>query len=747
MVPDVGDWWETAETSVTLRNYQTYVLREEGLAPALSDGNAHPAGQQPGAPAQPGDLVVYEVQVTDTGGGIGDVFLNLLDVGGDRFVRMADDGARADEYARDGTYTAEEELTAAASDGDHVVTVKASDTTNETSATLGIEFVVDNPATAIRVFEDAAGDDHGPNHTDAGGDPVEGLYYEYPTNQVFPDGAFDITREEIFADGNRIVFRTYISQLPNHQDASAADWGAPQPSEQTCDNPNRTDLNLQKIDIYIDAVEGKGATSGFPGRLVDIAAVDAWDYGIAVEGWGKWFVVSHSSNSSANWELRKNDSDISMCDDHVEDYIDVSVERTLLGLPEDPTENDAILLWDIIVCISSHDGDTNDENLGGVRWVNGTTSEWQIGGGSDGEANRDRDPNIIDLAVSPGEGHEPGRPQEEMLDYTTAEARQRFDDNKVACVVEASFAVDTSPPIIADFADDPDLQHVPWVALNGAPAVMWTTITDITGIDVARLHWQPVGLPAFRDSVEMVNLTGDIWAADIARSDVIANTNVVGLNKVGDGRILEAWVYAVDSSDSANAITTAPVTFGVLEPWSDSQTLSVPDTLHMEEERLLVFQDGTVLTVEGGDLPGAGGDVEFTVTPIPESLVDVSNIRDGMEFIGVARDLTAQYADRRAVSFIDRPSLTLHYPEYNVDGLAEEHFGLFGWIHETDRWILRGGAGTSAPTASSTGMLWTWVTRMVCQVSSWSRIPSRRTATAFTTKRSSRSSSAARPIM
>jgi hypothetical protein len=513
---------------------------------------------------------------------------------------------------------------------------------------------------------------------------------------VFPDGAFDITREEIFADGNRIVFRTYITQLPNHQDASAADWGAPQPSEQTCDNPNRTDLNLQKIDIYIDAVEGKGATSGFPGRLVDIAAVDAWDYGIAVEGWGKWFVVSHSSNSSANWELRKNDSDISMCDDHVEDYIDVSVERTLLGLPEDPTENDAILLWDIIVCISSHDGDTNDENLGGVRWVNGTTSEWQIGGGSDGEANRDRDPNIIDLAVSPGEGHEPGRPQEEMLDYTTAEARQRFDDNKVACVVEASFAVDTSPPIIADFADDPDLQHVPWVALNGAPAVMWTTITDITGIDVARLHWQPVGLPAFRDSVEMVNLTGDIWAADIARSDVIANTNVVGLNKVGDGRILEAWVYAVDSSDSANAITTAPVTFGVLEPWSDSQTLSVPDTLHMEEERLLVFQDGTVLTVEGGDLPGAGGDVEFTVTPIPESLVDVSNIRDGMEFIGVARDLTAQYADRRAVSFIDRPSLTLHYAEYNVDGLAEEHFGLFGWIHETDRWILRGGAGNPA---------------------------------------------------
>jgi hypothetical protein len=106
-----------------------------------------------------------------------------------------------------------------------------------------------------------------------------------------------------------------------------------------------------------------------------------------------------------------------------------------------------------------------------------------------------------------------------------------------------------------------------------------------------------------------------------------------------------------------------------------------------------VFQDGTVLTVEGGDLPGAGGDLEFTVAPIPESLVDVSEIRDDMEFVGVARDLTAQYADATAVSLVGKPSLTLHYQEYETGGLAEEDFGLFGWIPETDRWVLKGGAG------------------------------------------------------
>jgi hypothetical protein len=691
MLPDVGDWWETASNQVTLSNYQSYVLREGGLAPELTDGDADPS------PAQLGDLVTYTVRVTDTGGGIGDVFLDLSDIGGDRFVRMADDGTRADEYARDGIYTAEDELTASASDGEHTVTVTAGDATNEASATLGIVIDVDNPAMAIRQFDDPEGDDHGPNGgTDHPGEQIDGLYYKYPTNLVFRPGSFDITGVEIFADGDRIVFRTHIRDLVYHQDPSAADWGAPQPSQQTCDNPNRTDLNLQKLDIYIDAEEAKGATSGFPNRYVDIATVDAWDYGISAEGWGKWFVVSNSSNSTASWDLHKNDSDISMCNDHIENYIDVSVDRALLELPSDPTQNDAILSWDIIVCLSSHDGESNDQNLGGIRWVNATTSEWQISGGRDGEGGRDRDPNIMDVAVSPGQGREPGRTQEEMLDYTTAEAEQRFDNRQVACVLEASFAIDTAPPVIYDFARDPELQHIPWVALNGAPAVVWTTITDVTGIETARLRWQPVGLPAFRDSVDMVNLAGDIWAADIPREDVIANTNVITLNKVGDGRILEARIYAVDSSDSANAIASSPVTFGVLEPWSDSQTLSMPDTLHQSEDRLLVFQDGTVLTVEGGDLPGAGGEIEFTVTPVPESLVDVSSIRDDMEFVGVARDLTAQYAEGTAVSLVGTPSLTLHYPQYEAGGLDEEDFGLFGWIPETERWILKGGAGNPA---------------------------------------------------
>jgi len=306
MLPETGDWWETATTPVTLANYGTYVLHEEGVAPVLSEGHADPPS------VEPGSLVAYTVRVTNAGGGIGDVFIDLDDIGGDEFVRMTDDGAGADATAGDGVFTAAEVLSSAASDGDHTVTVTAGDGENIATATLGIDINVYASATAIRQFDDAEGDDHGPNHTDAGDNPVEGLYYKYPTNLVFLPGSFDITGVEIFADGDRIVFRTHIRDLVYHQDPSAADWGAPQPSQQTCSNPNRTDLNLQKLDIYIDAHEGEGATSGFPNRYVDIATVDAWDYGISAEGWGKWFVVSNNSNSTASWDLYKNDSDISM---------------------------------------------------------------------------------------------------------------------------------------------------------------------------------------------------------------------------------------------------------------------------------------------------------------------------------------------------------------------------------------------------------------------------------------------------
>ena len=687
MIPDTGEWWETATTPVTLSNYATYVVRAEGLAPALSGGEADPPV------AEPGELVTYTVEVADMGGGIGDVFLDLTPVGGDELTRMYDDGAVPDQGAGDGVYTTAEEIGTGASGGEQTVVVTARDSLNIFESSLAIDIEVDNPPVPLRSFVDSLDDDHGPNQTTANGNPIDGLYYLYPTNLVFFPGSFDLTEVEIFVDGDMLVFRVYIDDLVNHQDPGTADWGAPQPSEQTCDSEFRTDLNLQKIDIYIDAIEGQGATGGFPNRYMDIAGVDAWDYGIAVEGWGKWFIESNGSNSQASWTLFKNDSDIAMCNNYAEDYVDIRVNADLFG-GDLGVDYSNVAFWDIIVTIASHDGDSNDQNLGGTRWVNGNTSEWQIGGGRDSEANRDRDANIMDLVTSAGQGHEPGRTQEEMLDYTTEEAEARFENNMVACVVEASFAVDTSPPIISPFPSDPELAHIPWLALDGAPAVISTDVSDVTGIEAARFHWYPVGQPALRESVGMFNLAGDVWAADISREDIVADTDVVQLNKTGDARVIEGWVYAKDASANDNSIRTSLLTFGIPEPWADSQTLTLPDTLTSAEERELVFADGTVLAVDGSHLPSSGDTIEFTLAPLTEMEIDLENIRDDMEFAGVARTISATFGQGNPVNITGQPTLTLHYPDYEVGGLDESDFGVFSWMPDTERWILVGGGAS-----------------------------------------------------
>ncbi len=684
MDPATGEWWENATNPVTLVNWAVHEILVPGEPPELTGGTADPST------AQPGDLVTYSVDVADAGAGIGDVFINLSSIGGPSFLRMMDDGRAPDGRAADGVYSAADTLRAGAANGDHTVTVTARDASNVSESTLDITVNVDNPPVPLRQFDDPVGDDHGPDQTSGDGTPVAGLYYFYPTNYVFLPGSFDLTKVELFADGDQIVFRVSIDDLANADDPGSADWGAPQPSEQTCDNPYRTDLNLQKIDIYIDAKEGEGATSGFPNRYMDIATVDAWDYGIAVEGWGKWFVKSNGENSIASWTLYKNDSEISMCDDYEVNYVDIRVDRALFGDDLDD-QNENLAYWDIIVAMSSHDGDSNDDNLGSIRWVNANTSEWQIGGGLDSQGGRDRDANIMDLAMSPGEGHEPGRTQQEMLDYTTEEARLRFDENKVACVVEASFAVDTSPPVIRALKSDPDVEHIPWVALDGAPAVFWTTITDVNNVDEAMFYWYPVGLPASLDSVRMVNLTGDIWGGDVSREDIVAHTNVVDQVKTGPSRVILGAMRAVDGSPNHNAIKTVFKEIALPEPWAAEQRIARIDTMFVAgQDYTGVFQDGTVLVLEPGQSVPEDG-LDALLIPVAESLVDLSNIRSDMSFVGVARDITLQSSDRSDVALTVPAWLVMHYPQYDVGGLNENAFGIFEWNDSTERWIARGG--------------------------------------------------------
>ncbi len=425
MVPDTGNWWDTATTIVALSEYAVFEVPAFGAPPLLSEAAASPDT------VLPGEDVLFSTRVDDAGGGIGDVYVDLSSLGGDPDAALNDDGTGGDQQAGDGVFSALFTLPEDASGGLHQITFAATDATGLTMRTVVASLVVSTDLQIFITVEDAAGDDHGPNQTDGQGNPVPGLYYFYPTNQVFKMGIYDLRKVDFMLDGPYLVVRVYLADVLTNSESG--NWGAPYP-DVMCTSPNKGQLNSPKIDVYIDSEEGSGSTTGFPFRYVNIAARDAWEYGVAAEGWWVGLVKSNNSNSSADWAILKHPSEIYICNDHVEEYVDVRIGLAEIGNPSQAE----IKTWDFIITMASHDGDSNDSNLGGIRSVNAATAEWQLGGGRNSEAGRERDPNIVDVATVVGEGKPAGSSQVAMLDYTTPEALARFDQGSHSCILEAT---------------------------------------------------------------------------------------------------------------------------------------------------------------------------------------------------------------------------------------------------------------------------------------------------------------------
>jgi hypothetical protein len=293
---------------------------------------------------------------------------------------------------------------------------------------------------AAEVFlsvEDAVGDDHGPNR------PGEaGLYYFYPTESVFKDGVFDIERADFLIDGRHLVLRVYLGNVLSTGEVG---WGAPNPGNK-CGNPNKAELNLQKIDVYMDSDEETGSTAGYPDRYADIAEWDAWDYGAVADGWWVSLNVSNNSDDFDDWTKMTGPNKVHICNDYVEDFVEIYMSLEALDLLEAEEELDAAKLaqvraelkrWDYIIAMSGHDGDSDAGNLGGSRPVNADIAQWQFGGGSDAQDGREPDPNLIDVLAIPGEGKGRGRAQEDMLNYKTPEAEDRFGQGLNSCYLEA----------------------------------------------------------------------------------------------------------------------------------------------------------------------------------------------------------------------------------------------------------------------------------------------------------------------
>ena len=683
----VGNWRETATDTVRLHNYGSFRLAALPQAPIISGAVVAPS------PAVKGQVVHVLASITPRNDGIGDVSVDLSSIGESSVQKLYDDGTNGDARAGDLIFSYAFTVSDSASGGVHALTVTARDNSNRSKSTASIYFAIVGEQVLVRSFDDPGGDDHGPNQYGKAG-----LYYTYPTNPVFYPGSFDLKKLEIIDEGDWLDFRVTIGDLTSPDEPNAANWGAIYPSPTTCTDAENVPLNLQNIVIFIDSDKG-GATTALPNRWADVAEWDAWEYAVVSDGWWKGALASNGSNDAFSWTRYKSDADYFFCTNHVDNTIDMHVRKGIIGNPA----ADDVKKWDVIAIMSSHDGNSSDQNFGMVRWVNeGSASEWNFGGGLAGQSGKERDANIIDVAVSPGEGKLPGLTQEDMLDYTTDAAKARFNTGQVAVVLEATQFEDHAPPAISALPTY-CTAVTKWFAMQNAPLVMGTTIIDNDKVAEASLEWRPLR-GSFSTPVRMSRLLEDLWVADIDFSDVTSAIDPV------EGKLyLELQVSAKDRSGntSRSRLFTAQVDTERPSSYLVSDIGQYADSLTGEvvlQGVPSVIPDGSSLIIPSGVLTDTSKVYDLVFSSL--SGVDLSHMPHGMGiFTGVARSFEIRERERDSTAgsgtvvtdFVTPLTVLLHYPSYAVQFGDTRGFAIYRWQEETSRWILFGGNATSRP--------------------------------------------------
>lgn len=458
-------------------------------------------------------------------------------------------------------------------------------------------------ASVLRGWSDETGDDYGPGT------------YTYPTEPVFVDGAFDIidVRIKDYEEAGQIEFEIEMGDLPN---ASIVDWA-----------PYYPPVNLQKIDIYIDA-HGGGSSQGLPNRFANFVPTDYWDWAISADGW--WVGMFASNGQSIFDGYTQNVTDVEMSADTSTDVISVRVNKSAFTDHMGTTNWEEFEYWDFIVLSIGHDGD----GVGGVRWVNaGTASQWNFGGGAEG----DIDPNVIDMTVSAGldpgtdEPKEPAEPQEVQLDYTISTPVE----------LAAHRAQDITPPTI-EFDVEQELAH-----LYGTRHLLFRAeITDDIAVEEAWLHYRTT---ASWDSVAM-GLSDDevTWFGDIPVDGRLADTEIpdslefyftamdAAYNRAilpddGDS-IAPEYPYAVHSDNPSRQVES-PYT-------ADSFMVCLPQS---SDTLVFDFVSGDMIKIARNDITGSGQvcvEIEYSnVAASDGELANLSDVRRRIQISEVGSDI------------------------------------------------------------------------------------------------------------
>ncbi|MGP9536363.1 glycoside hydrolase [Brachybacterium sp. AOP43-C2-M15] len=216
-----------------------------------------------------------------------------------------------------------------------------------------------SPGDRIFLVEDPAGDDRGPGE------------YTYPGNEAFTPGSFDLLSVEAVDDGDDVLLAVRLGT--DLEDP----WG---------DSP--VGYDLQNIDIYVDTGADGGFTELLPGRRALVADGFSWDR--AVFASGRTDVVEQDVAEKVTSAMREAlFVPLAEAQSVDGDTLTLRVPKSFLGEMRPG--------WALQVVVTGSEGSMAADSLR-VREVHRNASEWNFGGGSDG----DEDPNILDLLVPEG---------------------------------------------------------------------------------------------------------------------------------------------------------------------------------------------------------------------------------------------------------------------------------------------------------------------------------------------------------
>ena len=209
-------------------------------------------------------------------------------------------------------------------------------------------------------------------------------FYQYPTNEVFVDGVFDLTSFAVFNDETNYIFKIGVRELGDNP------WSGP------------NGFSLQYFTIYINTESG-GNTSGVPGSHINISDDLAWEYAITITpGWESYIENPDSKNGpTALWladGTTKTDV-VQVSASDLSDTVLVIVPKSELG---------DLTYAKFIVTLGGHDG----FGVYGYRPVSTEAEEWKFGGANADWVIKEIAPYVVD--VIPG-GKDTLTPSEDKM--------------------------------------------------------------------------------------------------------------------------------------------------------------------------------------------------------------------------------------------------------------------------------------------------------------------------------------------